>query len=164
MAACCEKGRKVIPCAGLKPQGQCQARSCKGYRIVSLQVVFFFFFFLTQTDKTEWEAVQMDVAYQGRDFTASAMCVNPDFLTGSGVYLLQYLQSFTPNFALGSELLVRRSAAMGQQAILSGAAQLRTDRWHLAATVGTAAVHASYVYKYNKTLQVILVCLVCRFS
>ena len=96
----------------------------------------------------------MDAVYRGRDFSATFMTANPDLITRKGVYVLQYLQSFTPNIAFGSEFMIRRSAAMGQQGFLSLAAQLRYDKWRLAATVGTQSVHASYVYKHSKTLQV----------
>lgn len=108
----------------------------------------------SQTDKTDWDVIQMDAAYRGRDFTATVMTANPDFLTGNGVYVLQYLQSLTPHVALGSELMVRQSVAMGRQGFFSLAAQIRYEKWRLAAAVGSQSIHASYVYKHNKNLQV----------
>uniref|UniRef100_A0A1B6FN05 Uncharacterized protein n=1 Tax=Cuerna arida TaxID=1464854 RepID=A0A1B6FN05_9HEMI len=52
---------------------------------------------------------QLTAHYFGNTFTASVVLANADIITKSGGLLLQYLQSVTPNLAIGTELAFLRN-------------------------------------------------------
>ena len=54
--------------------------------------------------KRKWEGVQMTADYKADSWTSSLTLANPDIVNGSGVGVLHYLKSVTPNLALGAEL------------------------------------------------------------
>src|SRR5436190_9494302 len=56
--------------------------------------------------------LQIDNDYAGSDFSASVKAFNPSLLEGglTGIYIGSYLQSVTPNLALGLEAMWQRSS------------------------------------------------------
>ena len=59
---------------------------------------------MAQIAESKWKSLQLTTDYKGEDFTASLTMGNPDFLGGTGMGILHYLQSVTPKLALGAEL------------------------------------------------------------
>lgn len=55
---------------------------------------------LLQTQQSKWVGYQGTLDYHGSDFTASITAANPDILAGSGMIVLQYLQSLSNRFVL----------------------------------------------------------------
>uniref|UniRef100_UPI0012941617 mitochondrial import receptor subunit TOM40 homolog n=1 Tax=Lonchura striata TaxID=40157 RepID=UPI0012941617 len=61
-----------------------------------------------QTQQAKFVNWQVDGEYRGGDFTAALTLGNPDILMGSGILVAHYLQSVTPQLALGAELVYHR--------------------------------------------------------
>ena len=59
---------------------------------------------MAQIAESKWKSLQLTTDYKGEDFTASLTMGNPDFLGGTGMGILHYLQTVTPKLALGAEL------------------------------------------------------------
>lgn len=52
--------------------------------------------------------IQLEQDYQGQDYSANLKAVNPSPLDFTGIYIGNYLQSFTKNLSLGVETLYQR--------------------------------------------------------
>lgn len=52
--------------------------------------------------------IQLEHDYQGLDYSLNAKAMNPSLIDGTGIYIGSYLQSITPNVAIGAETLVQR--------------------------------------------------------
>lgn len=113
--------------------------------------------------------------YKGTDYTASATVANPDLIAGSGVVVLQYLQSVTSRLALGSELAYQKGPTFpgGEISVINAAAKYgfskinlciltfhillyryTTDTWQMSGTLGLTGVHLCYYQRASKQLQV----------
>jgi len=113
--------------------------------------------FMSQIMKKKWEGVQMSADYKGDTWTSSLTLANPDIVNGSGVGVLHYLKSVTPNLALGAELAYQAMPQLpgGHVAVASLASRLSFgEDANLAATVGNSGqLHASYWQKCSDQLQ-----------
>lgn len=56
--------------------------------------------------------IQMEHDYQGQDFSVNVKALNPSPVDMSGLFIGSYLQSITPNLAVGTEMLVSRGGPM----------------------------------------------------
>ncbi|KAJ5972679.1 uncharacterized protein N7479_002597 [Penicillium vulpinum] len=84
--------------------------------------------------------VQIDNDYTGRDFSASLKAFNPSCLEGglTGIFVGSYLQSVTPNLALGFEAIWQRQAITARpETALSYSAKYKGEDW-----IGTAQLQA----------------------
>jgi len=113
--------------------------------------------FMSQIVKKKWEGVQMSADYKGDTWTSSLTLANPDIVNGSGVGVLHYLKSVTPNLALGAELAYQAMPQLpgGHVAVASLASRLSFgEDANLAATIGNSGqLHASYWQKCSDQLQ-----------
>lgn len=76
--------------------------------------------------------VQLDNEYTGKDFTASLKTVNPSIIDGglTGIFIGSYLQSVTPNLALGLEAVWQRAALnQGPETAVSYCAKYKGSDW-----------------------------------
>ena len=56
--------------------------------------------------------IQVEHDYQGQDFSVNLKALNPSPVDMSGIFVGSYIQSVTPNLALGTELFVSRGGPM----------------------------------------------------
>ena len=113
--------------------------------------------FISQIMDKRWQSTQMTVDYKGDTWSSSLTLGNPDIVNGSGVGVLHYLKSVTPNLALGAELAYQASPQLpgGHVAVGSLASRLNLgDDSALAATIGNSGqLHATYWQKCSDQLQ-----------
>ncbi|XP_018331890.1 mitochondrial import receptor subunit TOM40 homolog 1 [Agrilus planipennis] len=111
--------------------------------------------FGAQVQNNKFTASQLSVHYKGRDYTATCTVANPDIINGSGILVLQYLQSITPSVALGSEIAYQRGPGTpgGEIALLSLAGKYTTDCVQVSGSVGVSSIHLCYYQKASKQLQ-----------
>lgn len=79
---------------------------------------------------------QIENEYVGNDFTASIKTMNPSMLDGglTGIFIGSYLQSVTPNLALGLEGIWQRAALnQGPETAVSYCAKYKGSDWILSA-------------------------------
>ncbi|CAG8517883.1 12558_t:CDS:2 [Ambispora gerdemannii] len=55
--------------------------------------------------------LQLEQDYQGPDYSLNFKTVNPSIVDNTGIFVLSYLQSITPNLALGTELVYQKPTA-----------------------------------------------------
>lgn len=87
---------------------------------------------------------QLDNDYTGDDFSASIKAFNPSILEGgiTGVFVGSYLQSITPNLALGFEAIWQRQGLNTRpETALSYSAKYKTSDW-----IATAQLQAQGVF------------------
>ncbi|XP_069057561.1 mitochondrial import receptor subunit TOM40 homolog [Pleurodeles waltl] len=106
-----------------------------------------------QTQQSKFVNWQVDAEYRGQDFTGAVTLGNPDVLVGSGIVVAHYLQSITPNLALGGELVYHRRPGE-EGTVMSLAGKYTAPNWIATLTLGQAGVHATYYHKANEQLQV----------
>jgi len=91
---------------------------------------------------------QFDNEYTGKDFTASLKTVNPSIIDGglTGIFIGSYLQSVTPNLALGLEAVWQRAGLTeGPQTALSYCGRYKGSDWVASAQLqAQGTVSASY--------------------
>lgn len=101
---------------------------------------------------------QIENYYKGDDFTASLKTMNPSFLDGglTGVFSGSYLQSVTPNLALGLEASWQRIALnQGPETALSYCAQYKSNDWIASAQYAAGGViSTSYWRKLTEKVEV----------
>lgn len=81
--------------------------------------------------------VQLEHDLQGSDYSANIKALNPSPVNATGIYVANYLQSLTPQFALGTEAVYQRpspeieEASIGYMAKLTGKASdwIATAQW-----------------------------------
>ena len=56
--------------------------------------------------------IQLEHDYQGQDYSLNMKALNPSPADLSGLFIGSYLQSITPNLAIGTEMLVQRGGPM----------------------------------------------------
>ncbi|XP_026667240.1 mitochondrial import receptor subunit TOM40 homolog 1-like isoform X1 [Ceratina calcarata] len=115
----------------------------------------------TQVQKNKFTAVQMTTDYRGDAYTVSLTLGNPDVLSGSGVFVMHYLQSITPSVALGGELAYQRGPTLpgGQVAVLSAAGRYTNGDSTISGSLdhfptGLSGCHLCFHQKASQQLQV----------
>jgi len=92
--------------------------------------------------------VQFDNEYTGADFSASLKTLNPSAIDGglTGIFIGSYLQSVTPNLALGLEAIYQRAAlSQGPETAMSYCAKYRGSDWIASAQLqAQGAISTSY--------------------
>ncbi|XP_064557497.1 mitochondrial import receptor subunit TOM40 homolog [Zonotrichia leucophrys gambelii] len=106
-----------------------------------------------QTQQSKFVNWQVDGEYRGGDFTAALTLGNPDILMGSGILVCHYLQSVTPQVALGAELVYHRRPGE-EGAVLSLAGRYSAPSWIGTVTLGQAGAHLTYYHRASEQLQV----------
>ncbi|KAJ4444716.1 hypothetical protein ANN_06513 [Periplaneta americana] len=111
--------------------------------------------FAAQIQNSKFQATQLTTEYKGNDFTASCTAGNTDIINESGLLVTHYLQSVTPNVALGAELVYQYgpSVPSGEIAILSAAARYTGTDSVVSGTLGGAGLHLCYYQKASEQLQ-----------
>ncbi|NXY22625.1 TOM40 protein, partial [Atrichornis clamosus] len=102
-----------------------------------------------QTQQAKFVNWQLDGEYRGGDFTAALTLGNPDILLGSGILVAHYLQSVTPNLALGGELVYHRRPGE-EGAVLSLAGRYTAPSWIGTVTLGQAGAHVTYYHRASE--------------
>ena len=100
---------------------------------------------------------QIDNEYTGTDFTASLKSVNPSIIDGglTGIFIGSYLQSVTPNLALGLEAVWQRAGLTeGPQTALSYCGKYKGSDWIASAQLqAQGTVSASYWRKLTDKVE-----------
>ena len=100
---------------------------------------------------------QIDNEYTGADFTASLKSVNPSMIDGglTGIFIGSYLQSVTPNLALGLEAVWQRAGLTeGPQTALSYCGKYKGSDWIASAQLqAQGTVSASYWRKLTDKVE-----------
>ncbi|XP_023338480.1 mitochondrial import receptor subunit TOM40 homolog 1-like [Eurytemora carolleeae] len=112
---------------------------------------------IAQIQQSKWQGCQLTADYKGADYTANLTLANPDLISGTGVGVLQYLQTVTSNISLGAELVYQSSPQLpgGHIAALSLAGRYSGPDYCLASTLSNSgAIHASFWQKCSEDLQV----------
>ncbi|CZR58977.1 probable mitochondrial import receptor MOM38 [Phialocephala subalpina] len=101
--------------------------------------------------------VQLDNEYTGNDFTASLKTLNPSMIDGglTGIFIGSYLQSVTPNLALGLEAIWQRAALnQGPETALSYCAKYKGSDWIASAQLAAGgAINTSYWRKLTDKVE-----------
>ncbi|OMJ24763.1 Mitochondrial import receptor subunit TOM40 [Smittium culicis] len=95
--------------------------------------------------------LQTELEYDGSDYIANAKIINPNVVDGTGIYLLNYLQSITKKFALGAEFMVQKPMPNVSETVTSLAARYVPDDtscWVLQ-TQGSSVLTTSYWRKIS---------------
>lgn len=71
--------------------------------------------------------VQLEQDYQGLDNAANVKALNPSPTDGAGIYVANYIQSLTRNFALGVETIYQRQSAEAQESMMGYLAKWTSD-------------------------------------
>jgi len=78
---------------------------------------------------------QLEHDYQGTDHSLNLKALNPSPTDGSGIYIANYLQSLTRNFAVGVEAIYQRPDGAAQEAALGYMAKWTSDARDAIATM-----------------------------
>ncbi|OJD26671.1 hypothetical protein ACJ73_01936 [Blastomyces percursus] len=101
--------------------------------------------------------IQIDNDYTGADFSASLKAFNPSFLEGgiTGIFVGSYLQSVTPNLALGLEAMWQRQGlSVPPETAMSYCAKYKGDDWIASAQLqAQGAINASYWKKLSDKVE-----------
>jgi mitochondrial import receptor subunit TOM40 len=101
--------------------------------------------------------VQVDNEYTGNDFTASLKTLNPSIIDGglTGIFIGSYLQSVTPNLALGLEAMWQRAAVnQGPETAVSYCAKYKGSDWLASAQLqAQGAISTSYWRKLTDKVE-----------
>ncbi|CAK42188.1 mitochondrial import receptor subunit tom40 [Aspergillus awamori] len=101
--------------------------------------------------------MQLDNDYTGDDFSASLKAFNPSYLEGglTGIFVGSYLQSVTPNLALGFEAIWQRQAMNSRpESALSYGARYKTADWIASAQLqAQGVITASYWKKLSERVE-----------
>jgi len=113
---------------------------------------------VAQIQNNKCVASQCTTDYKGKDFTAALTAGNLDPISGSGLFVGQYLQRVTSRLALGSELLYQFGQQIpgGEISVLSLAGRYSGDDWQASGNISPLAgnLHGCYVQKINDQLSV----------
>ncbi|EDW49392.1 mitochondrial import receptor subunit TOM40 homolog 1 [Drosophila sechellia] len=112
--------------------------------------------FASQIQDSKVVATQLTTDYRGNDYTLSLTVANPSIFTNSGVVVGQYLQSVTPDLALGSELAYQFGPNVpGRQiAIMSVVGRYTAGNSVWSGTLGQSGLHVCYYQKASEQLQI----------
>lgn len=101
--------------------------------------------------------IQINNDFTGRDFSASLKSINPSMIEGglTGIFIGSYLQSITPNFALGLEAVWQRAALnAGPESVLSYCAKYKGSDWIASAQLqAQGGVNASYWRRLTEKVE-----------
>ncbi len=101
--------------------------------------------------------VQMEHDYQGTDHSANFKALNPSPTDLTGIYIVNYLQSLTRNFAFGIETVYQRPSADMEEASTGYIAKLTGDKkdWIATAQVQPQGVaQCTYYHKLSEQVDV----------
>jgi len=112
--------------------------------------------FVSQIQNSKFVATQLTTDYKGSSYTASLTMGNPDFINGSGVSVLHYLQSVMPNVAVGGEVAYQYGSGIpgGGIAVISGVGRYTGSNWNLSGTVGGSGLHLCFHQKASEQVQI----------
>lgn len=101
--------------------------------------------------------MQIDNDYTGSDFSASLKAFNPSYLEGglTGIFVGSYLQSVTPNLALGLEAIWQRHGlGVSPETAVSYCAKYKGDDWIASAQLqAQGTISASYWKKLSEKVE-----------
>jgi mitochondrial import receptor subunit TOM40 len=101
--------------------------------------------------------IQLEHDYQGQDYSLNAKAVNPWPTDLTGIFIGNYLQSFTKNLALGAEFLYQRPTPGMSEISASYLAKLTSTDKNWIATAQIQAmgiVQATYWQKLSEKVEV----------
>lgn len=101
--------------------------------------------------------VQVEHDYQGTDHSANLKALNPSPTDLTGIYIVNYLQSLTRNFAFGVETVYQRPSADMEEASTGYIAKLTGDKkeWIATAQVQPQGVaQCTYFHKLSEQVDV----------
>lgn len=101
--------------------------------------------------------VQIEHDYQGTDHSANFKALNPSPTDLTGIYIVNYLQSLTRNFAFGVETVYQRPSADMEEASTGYIAKLTGDKkdWIATAQVQPQGVaQCTYYHKLSEQVDV----------
>lgn len=104
------------------------------------------------TGQEQGNFVQIEHDYHGSDHAANLKALNPSPTDGSGIYIANYLQSLTRNFALGIETMYQRQGADVQDAMMGYMAKYTSNERDVIATAqyqGQGVLNATYWQKLS---------------
>jgi len=111
--------------------------------------------FVSQIQASKFVATQVTTDFKGPSYTASLTMGNPDFINGSGVSVLHYLQAVNNKLALGGEVAYQYGPGIpgGGIAVMSGVGRYTGNDWNLSGTVGGSGLHLCFYQKASDQVQ-----------
>ncbi|KAI8082714.1 eukaryotic porin-domain-containing protein [Halteromyces radiatus] len=98
--------------------------------------------------------LQIDQDYTGSDFSCNIKAMNPNPLEFTGLYMANYLQSITPNLALGTEVVLQRPTPDMEETAMSLVGKYTgSDFVATAQFQGLGAIQASYYQRINEKVE-----------
>ncbi|KAG0058773.1 translocase of outer mitochondrial membrane [Linnemannia elongata] len=98
--------------------------------------------------------LQIEQDYNGKDFNLNLKGVNPSPTEGTGIFITSYLQSITPNLALGAEAVHQRPTPQSAETTYSYVAKYTGPDYIATATYqGFGALQASYYLRYSEKVD-----------
>lgn len=101
--------------------------------------------------------VQLEHDYQGSDHSANIKALNPSPSDGTGIYIVNFLQSLTRNFALGVETIYQRPSVDMEEASTGYMAKYTSDARDWIATAqmqGAGVLQATYWQKLSDKVDI----------
>ncbi|KDN36097.1 hypothetical protein K437DRAFT_276886 [Tilletiaria anomala UBC 951] len=101
--------------------------------------------------------VQLEHDYQGSDHSANVKALNPGLTDGTGIFMVNYIQSLTRNFALGIETVVQRPSPEVEEASTGYHAKYVSNNHDWIATAsmqGVGILQATYWQKLAERIDV----------
>ncbi|KAJ8686155.1 hypothetical protein QAD02_021949 [Eretmocerus hayati] len=110
----------------------------------------------TQVQRNKFTAVQISTDYRGESYSLSLTVGNPDIINNSGLAVLHYLQSVTPNLALGGELVYQQGPGIpgGYISVVSAAGRYSVGDSTVSGSLGLAGCHVCFHQKASQQVQV----------
>lgn len=103
--------------------------------------------------------LQLEQDYQGSDYSINGKAVNPSLAEGTGIYVASYLQSVTPNLAVGAEGVYQRPTPDSFETATSLVGRYTGKDYVATATVQSfGSMSCSYVQKINEKVDVAAEC------
>ncbi|ORX61551.1 hypothetical protein DM01DRAFT_1299556 [Hesseltinella vesiculosa] len=98
--------------------------------------------------------LQVDQDINGSDYSINIKAMNPNPLEWTGLYMANYLQSVTPNLALGSEIVLQRPTADMEETAMSFVGKYTGADYVATATFqGLNALQATYYQRINEKVE-----------
>ncbi|KAG9062076.1 translocase of outer mitochondrial membrane [Linnemannia hyalina] len=92
--------------------------------------------------------------YNGKDFNLNLKGVNPSPTEATGIFITSYLQSITPNLAIGAEAVHQRPTPQDAETTYSYVAKYTGQDYIATATYqGFGALQASYYLRYSERVD-----------
>ncbi|KAK2705521.1 mitochondrial import receptor subunit TOM40 homolog 1-like isoform X1 [Artemia franciscana] len=133
----------------IDPDGDLSANIIHGWNNIKMRLV-------SQVQQNKFVATQFSTEYKSNDYSTAITVANPDVVNGSGIAVGQYLQSLTPNLALGAELMYQKGGQVpgGEIAVLSLVGKYSTPTTESCFTIGLNNIHLSHYKKCSEQLQI----------